>query len=237
MDKLSLEGEQTVDQVQIVKKPFYKRTYFPLLGLLVVILAMCIYIFLVPSVRHLTYPSSLLSFSQSTQPAHVNKPAPILPRPRSIITQAVIVHTNTGPTLIPTPTLNPGISWEKYTNQQYGYTILFPPNWTFEDLGALEPEIPSYIVFNPDSASSSARSITISVSTRTYQEQLAIGGSQGTPVTAGSINGTEQFLQDSEGNQSATVILPLTASLLVLDSIGNEETILNIMLSTLHFTE
>lgn len=135
------------------------------------------------------------------------------------------------PTLTPIPTL-PSTSWKTYTNSLYGYSIKYPPDWTAKDLGALEPKIPSYIVFNPTTASASARSITISVSIRTYAEQLALAAS-GSATTVGGITGTKQSFQDSDGNTSTVVTLPRTNTLLVLRAKTKHLTVFNQMLTTL----
>jgi hypothetical protein len=142
------------------------------------------------------------------------------------------------PTSTPTdaPTINPLAGWYTYTNSQYGYTIKYPPDWRVQDLGALEPKIPSYIVFNQNSATTSARSITISVSTRTYQEQLAIGSQTGSPIIVGSITGTLQFLQDSDRQQSSSVILPRANNLLILHTKTTYANTFNQMLTTVKFT-
>lgn len=139
-----------------------------------------------------------------------------------------------GPTATPTPP--PSVtSWKTYTNSIYRYNIKYPPAWTVQNLGSLEPKVPSYIVFNPSSASSSARSITVLVSTRTYAEQLALGAS-GSAITVAGIKGTKQSFQDSDGNTSTAVVLPRTGSLLVLRSKTAYLNIFNIMLTTLKIT-
>lgn len=138
--------------------------------------------------------------------------------------------------ILPTPTPNPQVAtWKTYTNTTYKYTIKYPPDWTARDLGVLEPKIPSYIAFNATNASQSARHITISTTTRTYQEQLALGAS-GSAVTIAGITGTKQSFQDSDGNTSTVVILPRSSNLLVLRAKTAYLTTFNLMLSTLKIT-
>ena len=134
----------------------------------------------------------------------------------------------------PTPiaTQSANSPWLLYSNTTYGYTINYPPDWTVQDLGELEPKIPSYIAFQPSTASSSSRLITISISTRTYAEQLTFGASS-SAVTVASIAGTKQFFQDSDGQQSTAVILPRSGNLLILRAKSEYLTIFDQMLSTL----
>lgn len=137
------------------------------------------------------------------------------------------------PSEIPTPTLDPTENWNTYSNTQYGYSIKYPLNWNVTDLGELEPKVPNHIVFNQNTASSSARYITISVSTRTYQEQLTIGGTSGTPITAGGLMGTAQSLKDSDGNTSIAIILQRISDILILRAKTAYSPILYQMLPTL----
>jgi hypothetical protein len=134
------------------------------------------------------------------------------------------------PTAVPTPDLT--ADWHVYTNFLYGYTIKYPPDWVVQDLGILEPQVPSFVVFNPNTTTKNARSVTISVSTRSYGNQLIIGGSSGNAIIVGSIIGTQQFLNDSEGNASVSIILPRASNLLVLKSKTIYNLIFNQMLLT-----
>lgn len=133
----------------------------------------------------------------------------------------------------PTPTPDPTAGWNTYVNAQYSYSIKYPLNWSAVDLGVLEPKVPSYVAFNLNTASQSAKSITISVSTRTNEEQLAIDGA-GIPYTVGSIQGTWANMKDSDGNASVSVILPRTGTLLILHAKSNYISTLIQMLPTLY---
>ena len=97
-------------------------------------------------------------------------------------------------TSTPSPTPNPTQNWKTYTNSTYKYNIKYPSDWIAKDLGVLEAKIPSYIAFNAITASASARHITISVTTRAYQEQLALGASSSAVTYAGA-TGTKQTFQ------------------------------------------
>lgn len=139
------------------------------------------------------------------------------------------------PTITPTPTI-PATSWKTYNNATYGYSIKYPPDWTARNLGELEPLIPSYIVFNPSTASQSARYITISVSTRSYADQLALEAS-GSATTVGGISGMKQSFRDSDGNTSTVITLPRTNNLLVLRAKTAYLPIFNQMITTLTTTK
>lgn len=155
--------------------------------------------------------------------------------PPTITPTPQLSPTTPQPTATPVPTI-PSTAWKTYNNATYGYSIKYPPDWTARDLGALEPKIPSYVVFNSPTATASARNITISISTRSYTDQLALGAS-GSATTVGGIAGTKQSFQDSDGNTSTVVTLPRTSNLLVLRMKTKYLTTFNQMLTTLQTTK
>ena len=155
-------------------------------------------------------------------------PAPTTPLPTSSTSLP-------SPTKKPTPTKNPNTPWKTFVSTKYGYSIKYDPDWTVRDLGVLEPKIPSYINFHPNISSDSSRFITLSVTTRTYQEQLALGASS-SAITVSGIKGTKQFFRDSDGNTSTVVILPRKKDLIVLRAKTIYHPIFDIMLSTLVLT-
>lgn len=165
-------------------------------------------------------------------------PSPTL-TPAPTPEEAIVEEPTPEPTQMPTPTPTPDptANWNSYTNVDYGYTIKYPLNWTAINLGVLEPKVPSYVAFNLNTASTSARSITLSVSTRDYQEQLAIGGQSGYPYTVAGIQGTWQDLRDSDGNMSVAITLPRTDTLLILRSKTPFASTLYQMLPTLYVSE
>ncbi|OGH12633.1 MAG: hypothetical protein A2776_00670 [Candidatus Levybacteria bacterium RIFCSPHIGHO2_01_FULL_40_10] len=138
------------------------------------------------------------------------------------------------PTSVPTPipTVNPTSEWLTFTGTKYSYSIKYQPNWGTTDRGILEPSIPTYIVFNPPNASSSARAVVVYVTTRTYQEQLALGSANGSGVTIAGIAGTQQELRDSNGIETTRIILPSSAWLYVLEGKKSNIATFNQMLQT-----
>ncbi len=156
--------------------------------------------------------------------------------PPTIIPPTIAITQTLLPSATPVPTLATSTSWKTYNNATYGYSLKYPSDWTATNLGALEPLIPSYIVFNPPTASSSARYITIAISTRTYTQQLALSAS-GSATTVGGIIGTRQYFQDSDGNTSTVVTLPRANNLLVLRAKTAYLTIFNQILTTLQTTK
>jgi hypothetical protein len=184
-----------------------------------------------------------LFFSPATQtpPPLAQLPSPTLLPTATLIppptaTTTPLPATPTKPPM-PTPTPDPTIGWKTYTNTQYGYTIKYPPDWQATDRGALEPLVPSYIVFNPNTASASARSITASISTRTLQQQIAIGGTTGVDVAVGGAAGTLQNLQDSDGSKSISIIFSRPNHLLIIHSKEAYNTTFGQMMLTLHITQ
>lgn len=171
-------------------------------------------------------------------PAKKISPSPVIAVPTSTPSPTSAIPTKaSAPTTVPIATKIPEkvVNWQTYTNSQYKYAIKYPPDWLVTNLGSLEPLIPNYIVFNPVTASASARSVTISVSTRTYAEQLTFGASS-SAITVAGIAGTKQFFKDSDGNQSTAVILPRSSNLLVIRAKTKYLTIFNQMLTTVTLT-
>ena len=173
-------------------------------------------------------PTPLPIVASSTPAISPTAPAAQAPTVTATPTQTTI------PT--PTPTIDPMASWHLYTNSQYGYSIKYPTDWKVQDLGALEQLVPSYIVFNLANASASARSITVSVSLRPIQDQLAIEGQVGSSITVASIAGKQMALQDSDGTLSRLILLPRASNLLLLHAVSAYASIFNQMLQTLKFT-
>jgi hypothetical protein len=139
------------------------------------------------------------------------------------------------PSATPMPTIPPGTAWITYINKTQGYRIKYSPDWVVKDVGVLEPKIPSYIAFNQRTASDSSRFITIGITTRTYQEQLALGASS-SAITIAGIKGTKQTFQDSDGHTSTVIVLPRSNDLIVLRAKTAYLPLFNLMLSTLSVT-
>lgn len=240
-----------IDLRNIKFSEIYKNKYFIFGSLGFITLIMLVIILLTPSSMKRTNQTSL-SYNQAGQNSSFSSsvssltPA-VLANPTASSTPTISIPTITpSPTTKPTPTLiptaiptvtpDPFAGWKIYQNVQYGYIVRYPSDWIILDRGILEPKVPSYIVFNQNTASSSARYISISASTRTYDEQLAIGGA-GTPITVANINAITQFFQDSNGQQSTAVVIPRTNYLIILRSKTPYLTIFNKMLASLQLTK
>lgn len=242
------QGAAKADQLHMpfyktfIQKALHNKAFSLFVIMNVFSFAMGGYILLAPSTETVsTEARAYIPASTPTPlpytPAPTNTPSPTpTPTPQS---EDVMAEPTAEPTEIPTPTPTPDptANWNSYTNVDYGYTIKYPLNWTAINLGVLEPKVPSYVVFNTNTASTSARSITLSVSTRGYQEQLAIGGMTGYPYTVAGIQGTWQDLRDSDGNMSVAITLPRKDTLLILRSKTPFASTLYQMLPTLYVTE
>lgn len=228
----------SLDFRKIKWSQLYKNKYIVLGVLITTTLIMFGYIFVIPSSMKKTNKTTL-SYNRMIQPTLAQLPqqtitpvASISPTIYNPVPTVTLTHTpSPRPTLtsIPTPTPTPG--WKTYQNVTYGYKVKYPPDWTMRDLGALEPKIPSYIVFNQNTASAAARYISISASTRTLQEQLAIDG-QGFPESVASVNAFRQYFKDSNGQTSAAIVIPRTNYLIILRSKTPYLSIFNQMLTT-----
>lgn len=230
---------------------FLKQVNFPLLlknkslmlGVLICLSTMLMfgYIIVVPSnikktvIRSLTYQKQAQPTQAPTQPVPTPTLIPedtISPTIYNAITPTLTPSPTPSPTPTVTPTPDPFATWRTYRNTTYRYKIKYPPNWTVRNFGALEPKIPNYIIFNPTNASAGARSITISGSTRTYEEQTAIDG-LGTPLIVANTAAVKQNFQDSYGQRSTAITIPRTGYLIILRSKTAHLTTFNQMLTTL----
>lgn len=236
----------SIDLRKINLRELYKNKYV-LLGILFFTTTIMFgYILIVPSSMKRTNQTSF-SYNQSNPQSSSytlsqlsiipsSNLSPIASASGGLITPTVFLTyppTPTAiPTLNPTPTLSPFAGWKTYQNLQYGYRIMYPPTWKLQDNGSLEPKIPSYIIFNQNTASAGARSITISGSTRTYEEQVAIDG-PGTPVNVANSYAIRQSFRDSNGQQSTAIVIPRVNYLIILRSKSAYITTFNQMLTTL----
>lgn len=138
-------------------------------------------------------------------------------------------------TIQPTPRLDVTASWNTFLNSKYGYSIKFPIDWTVRKAGELEPKIPDYVIFNPEDATTSASTITISYSTRTYEEALSIDSQKGLPITVALVGGTQKVQKDSNGNIVINVILPKKPNSIIFYAKEKYSDIFIQMLSTFKF--
>lgn len=114
------------------------------------------------------------------------------------------------PTITPTP--DPYATWKTYTSTEAGYSIKYPPDWTATNSAQTDPKILAYVLFNPIPVPKSGTAITISYTTRTLQEQLAISGGAQQQITVASVSATKTTEKDSNGNVTYHVIIPLKSN-------------------------
>lgn len=137
-------------------------------------------------------------------------------------------------TSTPTPTIDPTALWNNYAAISYGYSIKYPIGWTVKNQGQLESQIPNYLIFNP--STESARTITISYSTRTYQQSATMGATQSELIKVGTVSGIKKIEKDSDGNVSIHVVLPIkTNNSLVFYAKDAFKDIFDKMLNSLKF--
>ncbi|MDP3941084.1 MAG: hypothetical protein Q8Q49_02115 [bacterium] len=188
------------------KMPFDKkwwqlpRTVYIVLALFFLLsIGSTVYLFFAPQ-GIFTQPSGLSSLSQSLNASLGSK----TPTPTQAA-EAVAEDTSASltPTTSPTPTPDPTTSWFTYTNATYGYSFKYPADWKVTSLGSLEPQIPSYITVNPGNTAtpSSALSITISASTRTFAQEVALRSSTKTALT---VNGLQASLTQEKNSAGST---------------------------------
>lgn len=128
-------------------------------------------------------------------------------------TQEKIIEVPTDtplPTAEPTPTVAPiTASWKRYTSKGNGYTFLFPETYTTTILPQSDLKISEFVVVNPASSSPSAvMDISVSYSTRTYEQALALSTAPAEAVIYGGVTGSRKVMQNSQGEISVHIILP-----------------------------
>lgn len=144
----------------------------------------------------------------------VTKAADPAPTPYITGRQAIIQPPTSTPAptrvpATPTPTLPPVIEWVTYTNIRYGYAIQHPPSWKATDLGELEPQVPNFVTIDPDNVASASvtLSVTVSSSTRTYDEVIALKSENRQPLTVGSLTGIRTNERNSDGVESIHAVI------------------------------
>lgn len=132
------------------------------------------------------------------------------------------------------PTPDPTATWSAYVNAKYHYSLKYPADWTVKKLTSTDPKITNYVVFYPKNASGSAYAASISYSTRTYSEALAIdSGVAGESAQVSSISATKKKIQDSARTTSFKLIIPYKINFsIILYAKGAYEAIFNGMVST-----
>lgn len=140
-------------------------------------------------------------------------------------------------TIAPTPTLahpaSPTATWSAYVSAKYNYSLKYPPDWTAKITTQADPKILEYAVFNPKTATKAGTlTITLSYSTRTYQEALALDPQIGETVTVASVGATKKNQLDSDGNKSINITIPVGATnTIIINAKEKYKSILDLMLT------
>lgn len=139
------------------------------------------------------------------------------------------------PALTITPTPDPIASWSAYISTTSAYSIKYPPDWKAKATLQQDSKILEYVVFNPQNASASALSISISYSKRTYQEAIALRDQNGEKIKIASISGYKTVEQDSNRNVSLHAVFPINSNSIDIYSKQQYQDIFNKMWGSLKF--
>lgn len=114
------------------------------------------------------------------------------------------------PTNTPEPTIpvTPLSTWLSHRSTKYKYYFLYPPDWKLEQKPQADTKILEYLVLYPETASSSALPITLSYTSRTYSEALALNSSVAESITVASVAASRKVVKNSEGEVSIHIIVP-----------------------------
>lgn len=165
-----------------------------------------------------SFPSPTFSLAQQA----TNTPTPtVLP--------------TTIPALTITPTPDPIASWSAYVSTTSAYSIKYPPDWKAKATLQQDSKILEYVVFNPQNATASALSISISYGKRTYQEAIALRDQNGEKIKIASISGYKTVEQDSNQNVSLHAVFPINSNSIDLYAKKQYQDIFNKMWGSLKF--
>ena len=143
-------------------------------------------------------------------------------------------------TIAPTPTLpivDPIASWSAFVSAKYVYSIKYPPDWIAKITVQTDPKILEYVVFNQIATKAGTLSISLSYSTRTYKEALALDPQIGESIIVASVAATKKIGKDSNGNKAANVIVPFGSNTIIFNAKDTFASIFNQMLTTLKLTK
>ena len=107
-----------------------------------------------------------------------------------------------------TPTITTS-TWNTYKNTVYKYQLQYPGDWTLKNTASPDSKILEYLVLNPIILASNSASITVSYTTRTYTEALALSTQIGEIMKVASISSTKTTEKNSDGNISIRVVVPI----------------------------
>lgn len=198
------------------KNPFRQRwwqlpktVYIALAAMVIISIGSTAYLFLAPS-GLFNLQSGKISDNQKTSLESMYGPSNT-PTPTTA-SSVILVDgpTPTGRTIgSPTPTPDVTVAWLTYKNYAYGYTFKYPSDWTVTDMGNLEPKIPSYLTINPSSVAtpSTALTMTVGSSTRTFDEEVALRSSTHTSLMINGMTASFTEEKDSGGNIKYNVVL------------------------------
>jgi hypothetical protein len=208
--------EQAVAALGPQKMPFDKkwwqlpRTVYIVIGIIFLLsLGSTVYLFFAPQSD---FKSKVSLDTLLAQTKGSVKDVPTL-APTARPTDGVILVDSPTPTPVtigsPTPTGDVTVSWLTFKNYVYGYSFAYPPDWTVTDLGNLGSLTPSEMTVNPSNTTSpnTALTITITSSTRTFAEEVALRSSSRTTVNVNGLTGSLTQEQDSNGNVWTDIVL------------------------------
>lgn len=184
------------------------------------------------------YLLSIASQKQATLKRSYAQPPLTIPSIISFLPTAVPqsdLPVSSTPIFTPAPTIDPIASWSAYTSNSSSYSFKYPFDWIVRAKTQTDPKILEYLVVNPNSASASALSITLSYGTRTYQEAVSLRAQNGDAINVASVSGYKTLESDSDQNVSINIVLPVKTNTLVVYAEKQYEDIFNKILSTLKF--
>lgn len=145
----------------------------------------------------------------------------------------------------PTPTpehilsgIEETLGWNTYSSSEFAYSIKYPIDWGVSLVPQEDPKILEYVIFNPLSATQSGQlSVTITYTTRPYEEILDADPQPGESVIIASVGGTRKLKQDSARNVFISIALPYDPNTFVFVAEEKYKEIFNKMLSTFQFPQ
>ncbi|MBI2442722.1 MAG: hypothetical protein HYV40_02295 [Candidatus Levybacteria bacterium] len=226
-EQQATENQQAIDALKPQKMPFDKKwwqlpksVYIVVAVVTVISIGSTAYLFFAPSSKMVLPSLRVLQALPTETPAAPPVDAASIPSP-------MLTET-------PTPIPYKIESWKTYTNSTYGYSIKYSPDWKVTDLGTLEPKVPSYVTFNPSTTASpsSSLSVTVAVSTRTFDDEKALRATAKTAFTLNGLQASKTEEKDSNGNIKYNVVVKGTKYTYILVGKKAHQAIFDLMYPT-----
>lgn len=158
-------------------------------------------------------------------------PPGLIPSPTITTPNGAAGSINPASTPTPTLTANALSNLSKSFSSTYDYYFRYPTTWGLTTPENTDAKILEYLVLNPK-GSEGGLAITVSYTTRTYQEALALNSQPAEGIVVGNVTSSRKVLKNSDGLISVQVIIPDGTNTIIFLATETQKNTLNDILST-----